>query len=119
MIKYYYSSDPATLLTIEGDPDTICRKMGVLRVEVPDPVPPQNQYLVAYFQTTKALMRLAGQQVADTEWPKLEDVEYREISRLASAVDPETAKDLKDTLMYCFFQLKFAGLAWEQFEYPG
>ena len=90
--------------------------------ETPIPVkpqepPPENEYLKGYYEATRKLITLAtGTQ--PPECVKLEDAEYQERCRQASLVDPVSCQLIVTSLMYCFFQLKFLGLDWEQFKYP-
>ena len=39
MIRYYSSKNPDQLMDIAGDPSAICRKMGLIAIDVPDPAP--------------------------------------------------------------------------------
>lgn len=118
MIKYYNPENPEIVFYLAGNPADVCRIHGVVAKEVPALPQDVDKYLINYFQASKALLRLAGRTVSDTEWPKLEDQDYLQVLIAAMTSDFPQASLAKDTLMYSFFQLKLLGMRWEQFEYP-
>lgn len=87
------------------------------------PIPPPTEDQIRqwalenkYLEATKNLILLAGQTPTE-EWPKLEDVEFEQISITAATNNIVMATLLLSTLNYTFFQLKLLGVAWENISY--
>lgn len=70
-----------------------------------------------YLEATKQLCELAGEEVPEGTWPKLEDVDFEEKAAIASENNPGLASLLMSTLTYTFFQLKLMGWEWERIEH--
>jgi len=70
-----------------------------------------------YLETTKNLIVLAGDEVPDGTWPKLEDVDFEVKAAIAMENNMAIASLLLSTLNYTFFQLKLIGWKWEDIEY--
>lgn len=66
-----------------------------------------------YMEATRGLLLASGRTVAEGEWPKLEDVAFRTVAADACGAAPGQAALLLATLNYTFFQLKSAGVLWE------
>lgn len=82
MIKYYKPDNPDNLLTIEGDPDFVCKKCGVIAIEVEDPKDVEiAQYRREYLDTTAALCALAEEPYVG----KLSNIDFKRIVFKASS----------------------------------
>lgn len=73
----------------------------------------ENKYLLA----TKQLCELAGDEIPEGTWPKLEDVEFEIKAITATKNAPTLVPLLLATLNYTYFQLKLRNWEWEQIEH--
>jgi hypothetical protein len=71
-----------------------------------------------YLQATKQLMQLAGQTVAEGEWPKLSDAEFETVAIAAATANPGMTQVLLATLNWTLTVLKYdLNVKWEEITY--
>lgn len=106
------------VLTIDEENKTVT--ISYIKEKNPDYENLVKQYILEneYLEATRNLVLLSGGLVAEGDYPKLEDVEFKQISMLAMQNNPNMASLLLNTLNYTFFQLKFGcNVRWEDIQH--